>query len=703
MAYIGNSPANVGNYQIVDDISSSFNGSLTSFALTSGSIAITPAKSGQILANINGVMQEPDDGGTNGFKVTSSNIIFSSAPASGDTFWAVYQGQNVDIGTPSDNVVDTAHIKANAITAVKMADDAVGVDELSATGTASATTFLRGDNSWVVPTDTVYTHPSHSGDVTGSGALTIGASKVLTSMILDDNVTAAKLANSINTDIATGVTANTTANAALPKAGGTMTGNIVSGDNVKATYGTGADLQIWHDGSNSKIQDSGTGDLIIQATNLILESPTTGENYVYCTDNGAVTLYHNGSTKLATTATGIDVTGSVTADGLTNNGDVVLSKSATGVPILKMSGFAGAANSPYSIINFYNEDGSQAGPNNAAAIKALVVASDGSGGQLAFYTAPSNAAEGADATERLRIDSSGNVGIGTASPATDLQIGDYTDNAETITIATASDQTGRINFYNANASEGASIRVTGGGSGAKMYFANRYNTDADKVTFDLVNGRVGIGTTSPASPLHVAGNMQVNTTTVDSNELRFKVSPGGAGDNCTVALYQDDGSTAGVFMQADGASWFTGGINPGSASTAAANVLDDYEEGTWTPLIRAYSGTDPTTDSGTLTGTYTKIGNIVILTLSIDNLNVSGTVSGLLNIQGLPFAAVGVYSGALTAHALTLSNTDHYAFMDLGSGIGILSSNNGGSWSWENCGVLGTNCAIKSSFTYTAT
>ena len=56
MAYIGNSPANVGNYQIVDDISSSFNGSLTSFALASGSIAVTPAKSGQLLVAINGVM-----------------------------------------------------------------------------------------------------------------------------------------------------------------------------------------------------------------------------------------------------------------------------------------------------------------------------------------------------------------------------------------------------------------------------------------------------------------------------------------------------------------------------------------------------------------------------------------------------------------------------------------------------------------------
>ena len=121
MAYIGNSPANVGNYQIVDDISSSFNGSLTSFALTSGSVAITPAKSGQLLVGVNGVMQEPDDTGTNGFKVSSTNIVFSSPPANGDTFWAVYQGQNVDIGTPSNDVVDTAHIKDNAITSAKIA------------------------------------------------------------------------------------------------------------------------------------------------------------------------------------------------------------------------------------------------------------------------------------------------------------------------------------------------------------------------------------------------------------------------------------------------------------------------------------------------------------------------------------------------------------------------------------------------------
>jgi len=120
-----------------------------------------------------------------------------------------------------------------------------------------------------------------------------------------------------------------------------------------------------------------------------------------------------GAGRARLTSTGIDVTGSVTADGLVNNGDVVFSKSSTGVPTLKMSGFAGA-NSPYGVINFYNEDGSQQGPNNAVQIKALAKNSDGSGGELAFYTSTGTSSEGADAVERLRIDSSGLIQIGNA-------------------------------------------------------------------------------------------------------------------------------------------------------------------------------------------------------------------------------------------------------------------------------------------------
>ncbi len=181
MAYIGNSPANVGNYQIVDDISSSFNGSLTSFALTSGSIAITPAKSGQLLVGVNGVMQEPDDTGTNGFKVSGSNVVFSSPPANGDTFWAIYQGQNVDIGTPSDDVVDTIHIKDNAITADKIAAGAVVADIANsgittakiADDAVTADKLANSINTEIAANTAKTTNATHSGEVTGATALTI--------------------------------------------------------------------------------------------------------------------------------------------------------------------------------------------------------------------------------------------------------------------------------------------------------------------------------------------------------------------------------------------------------------------------------------------------------------------------------------------------------------------------------------------------
>lgn len=82
------------------------------------------------------------------------------------------------------------------------------------------------------------------------------------------------------------------------------------GDNYKATFGTGGDLKIYHDGANSHIRDeAGTGDLIISTNALRLKSANAGETMMTAFEDGAVNLMHNDATKLSTTATGASITG----------------------------------------------------------------------------------------------------------------------------------------------------------------------------------------------------------------------------------------------------------------------------------------------------------------------------------------------------------------------------------------------------------
>ena len=67
----------------------------------------------------------------------------------------------------------------------------------------------------------------------------------------------------------------------LPLSGGTLTGNLNFGDNVKAQFGASNDLQIYHDGSQSIIQDVGTGQLKILGENTIHIGSATGSHSIY--------------------------------------------------------------------------------------------------------------------------------------------------------------------------------------------------------------------------------------------------------------------------------------------------------------------------------------------------------------------------------------------------------------------------------------
>jgi hypothetical protein len=96
-------------------------------------------------------------------------------------------------------------------------------------------------------------------------------------------------------------------------------GNVNFPDNEKAVFGTGSDLQIYHDGSNSYIDDTGTGNLRIKGQQIDILTGS-GENAAYFETNGTARLYYDNSIKIATTTSGVDITGTAVTDGVTVDG-----------------------------------------------------------------------------------------------------------------------------------------------------------------------------------------------------------------------------------------------------------------------------------------------------------------------------------------------------------------------------------------------
>jgi hypothetical protein len=89
--------------------------------------------------------------------------------------------------------------------------------------------------------------------------------------------------------------------------------SLIFSDNAKAVFG--ADLEIYHDGSNSVIADTGTGALITYASDFIIQQNGSNERMADFSQNGAVRLYYDNAIKITTTATGVEVTGAATVGG----------------------------------------------------------------------------------------------------------------------------------------------------------------------------------------------------------------------------------------------------------------------------------------------------------------------------------------------------------------------------------------------------
>ncbi len=183
--------ATPGNF-FISTLSPAFDGSTTQFTITNA-----PNSAQQIILSLNGVVQKP---GT-AFTLSGSTVTFASAPVSGSDYFAVVMGSAVNIGTPSNNTVSTAIIQNLAVTGDKIAT---------------------------------------------------------------------------NLDLA---------------------------DNKKIRFGTGNDLQLYHDGTNSHLNNT-TGYLVVGTDSYALKSQNLNEFYIKALKDGAVELYYDNSKKFETYSTG---------------------------------------------------------------------------------------------------------------------------------------------------------------------------------------------------------------------------------------------------------------------------------------------------------------------------------------------------------------------------------------------------------------
>ena len=310
---------------------------------------------------------------------------------------------------------------------------------------------------------------------------------------------------------------------------------------------------IYHDGSNSVIQESGTGNLNILTDTLAIKNAAGTENIIVGLQDSYVRLYHNNAIKLATTSTGVDVTGTVTADDVKNT-------IAGTYKLFGANGTAGNAN----YVTYAFE-----GDNNTGMFS-------GTADTLKFATGGS---------ERMRIDSSGNVGIGTSSPLAPVV-------AKTAVTA-SSDKI----VYGMTQSDNNAGRIVGMGIAATGSVANQginFYTCLSSVQSERMRineqGNVGIGTASPSSALDVTGTVTSNKFTLkyagtdtfatiegpNNRSLRFDLK-----DNGTSDIFEFRNRALDSLLKIDNTGHLTplGGVYLGG--TAAANKLDDYEEGTF--------------------------------------------------------------------------------------------------------------------------
>ena len=261
-------------------------------------------------------------------------------------------------------------------------------------------------------------------------------------------------------------------------------------------------------------------------------------------------------------------------------------------------------------------------------------------------------------TERFRIADNGRVGINSASPAATLDVRDVGSTGPGILIS------------GGNSTEG-DLAIQDG----EIFHIGHFNSDTDTYT-----DRFRIESTGVKEIVN--GNLEINSTYIDfSGNYSSGILDQTAPSSTDAAIYRPQDNTLsfstdgaervrinssgdlvlfpGCNLVFSGTAGMTGGIdfsNTTNNAGATSSVLDDYEEGSFTPSYNTTNSNIGSVTYDARSGRYIKVGRLCFITIRLRTDNISSVGSGTIRITGLPFTHLNSANGRAVSNNLFTSN-----------------------------------------------